>query len=182
MTSYIIRAALQEETNNGWIWIALPSRSFVRIRHGNCCAYCEVRDIRDKNFLHQYEADPKRIAISKPNETIVMAKWHREEVLGILKTTAKNNLDYRAELDVRRVWGWWGSLRAACHHPDVVVRLGARLGVLGAGLGILGVVPSVLIAICGDQHPFNDWFFVVAAVLIGMVGCYACRGAKRHSE
>jgi len=39
-----------------------------------------------------------------------------------------------------------------------------------------------LIAICGDQHPFNDWFFVVAAVLIGMVGCYACRGAKRHSE
>jgi hypothetical protein len=67
-------------------------------------------------------------------------------------------------------------LRAASHHPDMVVRLGTRLGVLGAWLGIVGVVPPALIACRGDQHPSNDWILVLAALLTGIVGYYACRG------
>jgi hypothetical protein len=73
-----------------------------------------------------------------------MAEWYRR-ALAIRGTTNEDNSTGRVPLIVSEasLWGW-RSLRAACHHPDPVVRLGTRLGMLGAWLGVLGVWLGVL--------------------------------------
>ena len=143
MVSYIIRAARDEEANDGWIWMALPSRTVVRIKNPSARrhVYCQVRDIRDPNFLKRYNtSNAGRIAISHPCETMVISNWYRD-ALGGFNTTGKDNETGRVGLDVKPVQRWgWEALRAASHHPDIVVRLGVRLGVLGAWLGILGLI------------------------------------------
>ncbi len=160
MTEYIIRAALHDETNEGWIWTwDQRSRTVVRIigPDGLRKIYCVTRRI-DQNFLNTYnqskqektrlndEDKTSRIDIDgkKKLPTVVMGQWYRD-ALGGFKTTDENDIDGRVELDIKpigRYCRWWGSLQAAAHHPDIVVRLGVRLGVLGAWLGIIGILPN----------------------------------------
>ena len=140
MANYIIRAALAEETNDGWVSGPsirdLDPRTVVRTRRPNrCCSvYAEVCTI-DANFLRQYNAS-SRISIDCKQDTVVMAEWYRS-ALAIRGTTNEDNSTGRVSLIVSeaRVRGW-RSLRAACHHPDPVVRLGTRLGMLGAWLAV----------------------------------------------
>ena len=180
MASYIIRAALDEETNDGWVWMALPSRTVVRIRCDTGAVFCQVRKI-DKNFLKKYN-DPagSRIRISNPDETIVMAEWYRN-ALGGFGTTAADNKNDRQELDVKQLRRWgWSSLRAACYQPNDVVRLGTRLGVLGAWLGIVGLMPPALSVLKGDDAS-NKWILLAIALLSGILLICACRGPRRPS-
>jgi len=180
MTSYIIRAARDEETSSGWVWMAMLSRTIVRISREGRWVFCEVRDIRDQNFIDKYNSDSKRSQLKKNlcDETIVMAKWYRD-ALGGFRTTQKDNTVGRKQLDViqPRLPGW-RSLRAACHHPDSVVRLGARLGVLGAWLGIVGLMPQALSAF-GVDDAHNRWISSVLALLVGAASIFACRGVRR---
>jgi hypothetical protein len=143
-TDYIVRAALAEDTNDGWVWICGPSskhlrsRTVVKMRCPNRCrsVYTEVRKI-DHNFIQKYNQSP-RIPIVCERDTIVMAEWYRR-ALGINDTTELDNNTGTVQLIVTQtgLLGW-RSIRAACHHPDPVVRLGTRLGLLGAWLGFLG--------------------------------------------
>jgi hypothetical protein len=137
MGSYAIRKALKDETNEGWIWLARQSRTVVKNKNprGKRAVYSQVRDIRDPNFLKHYnQPGGGRRLISDEHHTMVMSQWYRLG-LGIPGTATE------AELEVKEFgrwgWRWWGELRAASHHPDIVVRLATGLGVLGAYLGIL---------------------------------------------
>ena len=72
-------------------------------------------------------------------------------------------------------WELWGPVRAAVHNPDVVVRLGCRLGVLGVGLGALGVGLGIL-----SLHPERmiKWVIVIVMGILTVGGMWACRGLK----
>jgi len=175
---YIIRAALAEESNDGWIWMAKPARTVVRIDNlaTGGSIYCQVRDLRDPNFLKRYNQRP-RISIAQPNETIIMGEWYRK-ALGIAGTTHGDNVDRRAELVVAELKNWgWGPLHAACHQPDLYVRLATRLGVLGAWLGLVGLMAPLANLLVG-RGDANDWFVLSVAVLAGVLGVWICRGPR----
>jgi hypothetical protein len=180
MQSYTIRAALRDETNDGWVWMARPSRTLVKITnpHTRRHIFCQVRNIRDQNFLDHYNGDPKgrRITITNEAETIVMGEWYRG-ALGGFGTNAADDMGGRVQLKVRelRPWGW-GSVRAACHHPDIVVRLGTRLGILGAWLGVVGVVPTAFAAL-GIGGVGSRWAWLAMA-LLAIILAYGCRGPR----
>ena len=75
----------------------------------------------------------------KQRDTLVIAEWYRE-ALGIFGTTSRDNETGKVRLAFARSrMPIWPSLRAACHHPDRVVRLGTRLGMLGVCLGAVGL-------------------------------------------
>jgi len=176
---YIIRAALAEEANDGWVWMAKPSRTVVRINNlaTGGSVYCQARDIRDPNFVNRYNQRP-RISIVKPDETVVMGEWYRK-ALGIVATTHSNNVDRRVDLDLKDLNRWgWGVLRAACHQPDVYVRLASRLGVLGAWLGVFGLMVPLANLLVGRSDA-NDWLVLAVAVATGIFGIWICRGPRR---
>ena len=145
MVDYIIRAALAEETNDGWVWICGPSqnldsRTVVKLKRPGCCwgVYTELRTI-DCNFLQRYNDNPRTHKIDCKRDTIVMAEWYRR-ALAIPGSTSESNEIGRVSLIVKKMRiPIWRTLRAACHHADPVVRLGTRLGMLGAWLGGWGV-------------------------------------------
>ena len=182
MVDYIIRAALAEETSDGWIWVCGPSlnlasRTVVLIK--SACnhrgVYTEVRKI-DKNFLRKYNSDPYRLCINESQDTIVMAEWYRI-ALAIDRTT---NLDRRptVPLTVKEVSRYgWGPLRAACHHPNLAVRLGTRLGVLGIWLGLLGAWLG-LIGVCNISTMTLVIGFVFLGI-VGLIGVWASWGPPR---
>lgn len=179
MKSFIIRMARADEANNGWIWMAKPSRTVIRVSNpaNKSSVYCQVRDIRDRNFLFNYANDPpdRRVPIIAPDDTIVMSQWYRD-ALGGFPTTADDNVTGRVQLSVSECMGinWLWHLRAACHHPDIVVRLGTRLGVLGTWLGVIGLSPSVL-DLFAEKAPSNRWWFLAIAVVTAVLGMLACR-------
>jgi hypothetical protein len=156
---FIIRAALKEESNNGWIWLGGPcvckkgflsrqgisSRTIVKIRRPRRLygVICEVRTI-DFNFRGDYNEDPKnkRIKVERNLDTMVVPEWYRT-ALGIERTNRENGDLTELIVTKLKFWGW-RSLRAACHHPDLVARIGARLGVIGTWLGLLALADLLL--------------------------------------
>ena len=184
MVKYIIRAALAEEANDGWVWICGPStngldsRTVVQISQPGRCykVYTEVRTI-DCNFLRQYNVSP-RIAIDREKDTIVMAEWYRR-TLAISATSDQDNKTGNVSLIIKKAKiPVWRSVRAACHHPDPVVRLGTRLGILGTWLGILGVWLGLLgaFAMAGTARL---WGFGVLVLLVGGLAVWAAWGPPR---
>lgn len=181
---YVIRAALADEANEGWVWVQeirqdknLDARTIVTIRQPGRwrSVYVEVRTI-DDNFRRQYNAgDRTHICCNLP--TIIMSEWYRD-FLGLQKTCTDNRTG-RSRLSVRktRICGW-RSIRATSHHPDPVVRLATRLGVLGIWLGLLGVWLGLWGV--GLEQPCWYWLsriisvvgaLVVIAIPLGILGC-----------
>ena len=187
MVEYIVRAARDEETNEGWIWMKFhPSRTVVKItkRPKPCwqfwqrrSVYCQVRNF-DQNFLGKYNNNQSRrikIPCKNRESTIVMSQWYRD-ALGGFGTTNKDNKTGKVELCVKPAkLAGWRSVRAACHHPDIVVRLGTRLGVLGLGLGIVGFAPVVT---QGLELGAECSRCVILAIAL-LIGLLACRGPRR---
>ena len=205
MADYIIRAALHEENNNGWVWFCGPalktlqSRRIVRFcRPGyHRGVYTEVRKI-DCNFLGRYNDDDTKswgIKVDPKLNTIVMAEWYRV-ALAIRDTTQANNKTGTITLHVKEI-RWWGykSLRFACHHPDPAVRLGTRLGVLGVWLGVLALADPALkvyehfddkyrrleylkniLRISGPTEYLHAWAMMIVALLFAAAGVWACWG------
>lgn len=183
MVDYIIRATLAEESNAGWVWICshstrcIESRAVVSIRRPGQFfgVYAEVRKI-DKNFLSKYNRHP-RFNVDCERDILVISEWYRL-ALAIWGTTKPDNETGTVSLIVKKAKiPVWRSLRAACHHPDPVVRLGARLGVLGVWLGFL----SVWLGISGVGAASGvavQVGFVLLGIL-GAVGVWATRGPPR---
>jgi hypothetical protein len=148
-------AALAEESNIGWVWLwetaELKSRMIVKIVHNGRKVFCECRTIED-NFIDQYN-QPPRISIPKTvDNTLVISKWYRD-VLGGIKTQ-----DYVQLAITPAEIPFWRTVRAAAHHPDVMVRLAAYLGVIGVWSGFSSLFASFLppdlirIALRGGLH------------------------------
>ena len=149
MTEYIIRAGLHDETNEGWVWTSdQPSRTVVRITGPDSRRkiYCVARQI-DKNFLNIYNQS-NRIFIDEKNKlpTVVMGQWYRD-ALGGFDTTNEEKDRGPVKLTIESYGGGirrlWAPLVASSQHPDISVRLGTRLGVLGTWLGIIGILQNV---------------------------------------
>ena len=187
MKKYIIRAALHEEANEGWVWQGvLSSRTTLKISRNingtTYSVYCQSRRI-DDNFRDRYNQSPDeksrlekegkvcRIDIQKDRDvdTLVMGEWYRDALGGFGTTSGNNGL---VELEVAAYdvgWKrWWGPFRAAAHHPDIVVRLGTRLGVIGAWLGLVGVgIPLLeMLFVCA-------WLKLTIALMFVLVFSFA---------
>jgi hypothetical protein len=192
MTKYIVRAALHDETNEGWVWTTdHHSRNVVCIvRPDNKRkVYCIVRKI-DDNFLDTYNQTPDerkalkalgkkcRINIDLKNEhpTIVMGQWYRD-ALGGFATTNKDNGNRLVELEINhpcRWISWWSSLRASAHHPDIAVRIGVSLGAVGVILGAIALIPTLLDIFAISKS--CQWLVTLAAALMSiLLGYCACR-------
>ena len=186
---FIIRAALSDDMNEGWVWIQTPSnesldaqlepRRIVRInrRSPRRSVYVELRRI-DRNFRENYNEE-RRLRIVPQRDTLIMAEWYRD-ALGISETTHKDNETGTVRLCVGACrFRAWCSIRAACHHPDIIVRLGTRLGLCGVWLGLLGAflgASSVRVLGC---IPFLNEILAAVVFISGIVGLLASRGPAR---
>lgn len=181
MTQFIVRASLHEEANAGWVWLdGFPSRSLVKITHvaTGRRVICEARRF-DANFLQKYNHDP-RIAIDplKRGHTIVMSQWYRDALSGF-PTTAPDHQTGLVELSISRCrCPKWAGIRAASQHPDMVARIGTRLGILGAWLGIVGLIPVALEAFPVVHHEYRSSVLFAGAVVTAILGWCLARGPK----
>jgi hypothetical protein len=134
---YKIYAALAEEENEGWVWFKTPklnTRTLVKLHSSKTrrTVFCQSRKI-DDNFLKRYNECPRIRIQNGKEEPLVIGEWYRDALGGF---------DTQTEVDVEispLKIPLWRELRAACHHPDIVARIGTRLGILGAWLGIIGI-------------------------------------------
>ncbi len=134
-------AALHEDAQNGWVWLknsSFPLRSVVIIKNPKGkSVYCEVLQI-DNNFLKKYNNSPRTfISEQKQENALVINGWYRAK-LGNLQT--KSDI----QLDINPCNCSWGRFRACTHHPQIIVRVAAWLGLISVVLGIVGVVLGAL--------------------------------------
>ncbi len=225
---YRIYAAIEEEYDKGWVWIKdppAPSRTLVKLQakyedkdkaSKKWVTFCEARLI-EKNFLTRYKARG-RVAIKEPARAMVIGEWYRN-ALGGFPTDRQREL-HEDDREIPNItvceitkghfwqfrgswWRWWWAVRAACHHPDMAVRIGTRLGVLGAWLGLVATVdlmwktfhPPLREIVRGSLPAsilglLSNWereervgpVALLAAVLLGLVAWQACRGPKRPTD
>ena len=180
-TKYYFYPALTEDENAGWIWIYDPkfrSRNIVQISCDDRKLFCQVRQI-DQNFLRRYEQRPAHI--SDLGKAIVINEWYRDALGG--RDTGQPH-DLRLETPS---WRWWGtkSVKAACHHPDLAIRLGTRLGVLGVWLGLVGICLALpdqmklwLTPLCVTRL----WVTLFVGLAAGILGLFVCAGPKPASR
>ena len=158
-TEYVIRAARDEESNSGWVWIGGPSktnprsRTVVKITRDGCGRglYVEARVI-DENFVDKYNSSCGRCRIDLNKNTIVMGDWYRRALDIVDNTpcdevvnTPRDEKSGTIELHVKAVdFQGWAALFAACHSPDATVRLATQLGMLGVWLGLLALADPAL--------------------------------------
>jgi len=140
---YTLYAALHEDIAEGFVWLpanALPARCTVRISHHNGdrrrSVYCEALQL-DKNFISRYNgADGTKKIADNGVDIMVMSNWYRFR-LGRLQTQKKYMLEIKA------CNNWCGKLLACTHHPQVIVRVGAWLGIVSVSLGVVSIMPCI---------------------------------------
>lgn len=140
-----IFAAREEDAHQGWVWLEealLPARSVIKISNpqNKKSVYCEAMQI-DKNFRDQYN-QARRYEIENASNALVIGAWYRSG-LGILET----QID--VELEVSACNSCWGKFKACTGHPQVVVRLAAKLGGISLALGIVGLILGIAGLIVG---------------------------------
>jgi len=170
--NYTVFAALSDEANVGWIWFScpqIPTRTVVKVHHPKTgrTVFCESRKI-DPNFLKLYNGKGHTLKIQNGCEALVISEWYRNALGGF---ATKEKVDLEITQSKCRAWG---SLRASCQHPDISVRVGTRLGVLGAWLGITGLAAALL----DLKNCYGVSSLSVVALVGAIFGCLACRGAK----
>ena len=195
--TYEIYAALHDETDKGWVWLVKDGfNSGETIKLSNVyngkSVYCVYRQI-DENFLTHYNERPhtknidpeatyksgERVKIKdldKYKGLIVMGEWYRRRLGLTNKPTCCN-------VDVLHPRWPWASILAACVHPDAFVRLGTRLGILGAWLGISSLLLATLTLVphrwCGFHWTRDAVIFFL--LLLGGVCFFAC-GIKQKGS
>lgn len=144
MAQFKIYAALNEDVNQGWVWLhksQLPpgssQRSIVKLSASDTSkhVYCDTRSI-DKNFINHYNESPHTKNIDESNSVLVAAEWYQIR-LGVEK-------DDEAEIKVTSANHYYGKIRACLDHPQIVVRLSTMLGLLSVFLAIIGIVLGAL--------------------------------------
>ena len=68
-----------------------------------------------------------------------MNEWYRKR-LGGLETKPK--IDY--PLVIEKADSWYGKIRACLQHPQNVVRIATRLGIISFALGVFGLFLGVV--------------------------------------
>jgi hypothetical protein len=207
---YKVYAAIEEEYNEGWVWICTPwcaSRTLVKLsreKNGRLWStYCEARHI-DWNFLERYHSPERnRAKIARPSEALVISEWYRNALGGLETGTYEEILIQPLS---RSTWGR-GPIWAASHHPDIVARIGTRLGLLGAWLGLVAIMPTVwdhrypisslirrdaplsvvhwldsLNAVDKGAHGRFLLVFTVVTILTAIAGWAVSRGPKRPRD
>jgi len=160
---YKIYAALAEEENEGWVWFTTPkldTRTLVKLHksQNGRIVFCQSRQV-DKNFLQRYNECPRISIPHDEKNSLVIGEWYRDALGGF---------DTQTEVDIeisRLEIPFWRDLRAACHHPDIVARIGTRLGILGAWLGIIGIAIACWDLIDADRCVKAILGFLVIAII-----------------
>lgn len=206
---YTIYAAREDEYNAGYVWFLNPefvSRTPIELYNPDTgyTTYCKSRLI-ERNYMDRYKSESHRVPIDPPEKALVVSEWYRN-ALGGFDTTANREWANRmaaAEADkisattligVRRLRvPGWRYLRVANHHPDMAVRVGTRLGVLGAWLGVVGTAGAVMDWrapitellprrvhewIPGDFHAHSIIFLLAIAALSGVLFWIPCRAPR----
>ncbi|NKE92143.1 hypothetical protein [Rhizobium phaseoli] len=181
MTDYIIRASLHDEANEGWVWVEdFPSRSLIKIIHqtNDRSVVCQTRKF-DKNFLDRYNAEGAgRIEINELKQNTIVMSGRYRDALGGFGTTDKDNETGKVTLNLCPLGCWkpWYQMRAASHHPDIVVRLGVRLGAIGIWAGLLSIWLGLLSIVQpgGCAKPIAGVSGLVVLLLAGFFLVAAC--------
>jgi hypothetical protein len=142
---YAIFPALHEESNCGWVWLALPNfkpRSIVIVKNRatSRAVYCESRTL-DENFRLLYNERPhtRKISEGLHENPIVISDWYREAL------QIDKELGGGVDLTVEEAKALgWRCVRSTCHHPDPVVRLASRLGMFGLALSVFGATAGLV--------------------------------------
>jgi hypothetical protein len=136
-----IYAAIYDEISEGFVWLMDDSlvctsdhRCVVKITNpaSKRSVFCEALQI-DKNFERRYNVSP-RFTID-PASAMVMSEWYRKGLGGL-----QTQIEYPLKVVGTRSWNWYGKFRAWAGHPQLAVRSGAWLGLMGLGLGFLGMI------------------------------------------
>ena len=173
--NYKIWAALAEEENEGWVWFtepALEPRTLVKIHNpkNGRTIFCQSRHI-ETNFLTRYNEKNHTLKINdgEPAKALVISAWYRD-ALGGLETQSE------VCLCVSRLrTPLWRDLRVACHHPDIVARIGTRLGILGVWLGLVSLLPAIL-DFADLERCAKAAVFLAFAALFAAIGYIMGRG------
>jgi hypothetical protein len=139
MEPFLILAALDTETREGWVWLPLPSKwaaDVVSIKHDSHSVICERRVV-DENFRRLYESETR--ATLPTNESfIVINAWYRQR-LGINSARVKVSLEIREERGL-----WEKHVSVFWHHPSAIVRSNIQVALVSIGLGIVGLVLGIV--------------------------------------
>ena len=135
-----IYASLAEDAQQGWIWSNYPNlqhRSVIKITDTKTkrYVYCEILQI-DQNFIRRYK-EARTHKIEKTEDAVVMSEWYRQ----ILGYSTQETI---STMNIKPANCCWGRFRACTHHPQVVVRVAAWLGLISVCLGMVGVILGVL--------------------------------------
>jgi hypothetical protein len=136
-TKFMIYASLHEEIEAGWVWLStptLPPRSIICIYNPgpDKKVYCEALQI-DENFLRKYNDPNSGRHLDGSVPQLVMNAWYRSR-LGNIGTKS----EYELNITQSNCLLW--KLLACIHHPQVVVRMGTWLGIIGILLGGISLV------------------------------------------
>ncbi|WP_156915768.1 hypothetical protein [Desulfatirhabdium butyrativorans] len=133
-------ASREEDAHQGWVWLQnanIPERCIVKITNpaNKKRIYCEALQI-ENNFLSGYNQPPRHF-ITDPASSLVINGWFRNR-LGNLQS--QNNIP----LIIKPCHSWWAQFKACTNHPQIIVRLAARLGGISLFLGVLGILLGLI--------------------------------------
>ncbi|HKT32302.1 MAG TPA: hypothetical protein VJS89_07415 [Gammaproteobacteria bacterium] len=138
--SCIVYASLHTDLDSGYIWFAhldiKSVRSVFKIQNANNGknVFAEILKI-DDNFRRQYQNSQTLEKIDW-QRAVIINSWYRNK-LGIEKT----NCNVKLQITKSKPWG---GVCASLHHPNVSIRIGTWLGLIGISLGVLGIALGLL--------------------------------------
>lgn len=134
---YLILAALDSETKEGWVWLPLSAKwntSIVLIKFHDRSVICERR-VADANFRRLYQ---RETGVTLPAENfVVINAWYRQH-LGI------NDTQVTLPLEIEEEDGFWANhVSVFRQHPQALVRTNILIALASIGLGILSLLFAV---------------------------------------
>ncbi len=142
MENYLILAALDSETKEGWVWLPLSAKwntGLVLIKYHNRSVICERR-VADANFRRLYQRETG-VALPSSETFVVMNAWYRQH-LGI------NDTQVVLPLEIEEEHGFWANhVSVFREHPQALVRTNILIALVSIGLGILSLLIGVLSAL-----------------------------------
>lgn len=141
MDNYLILAALDTETKEGWVWLPLSAKwnsGLVLIKYHDRSVICERR-VADANFRRHYQKETG-VALTTADNFVVINAWYRQH-LGITDTQVT------LPLDIEEEHGFWANHVSVFRgHPQALVRTNILIALVSIGLGVLGLLIGLVSA------------------------------------
>lgn len=174
---FYVQGILHAESSSGWVWcdpgsdlkkklkLNESARTLVRIvnRRNRKSVVCECR-LLDDYYVRTYDEvsrDKGYEFLQRANNPMIMSGWYRR-ALGI------GDEGHREELSLERVGKYLGPIRAGAEHPDQIIRLATRLGVLSVWLGFDGLALGAL-SLVPDHRFWPATLVLIVMILSGFV-------------